>query len=493
VNASGCLVGRPSSGLRACRWTMAAPASAAPTAASAISCGVTGRCGDMRAGVWIEPVTAQVMMTLRKSVQARHDTRQRRLAIGSGQRHDAQAPARQPCRAGEIGRAADAADQASTGMFEIGLTEEVDAEGRVHRDETRHRRESPDIMGDVAALDGEVPELAEMAVEFGRADPDAARMREAAVESRRLAEPERAIAQHARLQAQVPAVVQQPEQALGHLAEAGLERAAILDEARDMARDDLRRCAWSAGRIGRQRRIDLAGEGESVIGQRLGAGNGRHPRVDQGESAPAPGLDKRGELDGCAERAAPLRIRRRHRDHAAIDADALPDMVDEARKRDRQMAEPALLLGAAQARLHEQARHFDAGIKRVERVDATRLMPGTTLVRDAQVARPLRPLGQRLEQIDRLGRRARHIEAFARRDRLGERRRWRRLWSRHHRVRTGRRRRGAAPARARPASDAGCRAFFRRARPCRHRAAPQRPRRPGAHAPPRPRTARTPR
>src|ERR1700722_1529635 len=42
---------------------MAAPASAAPIAASAISSGVTGRCGDID-GVWIAPVTAQVMMTL---------------------------------------------------------------------------------------------------------------------------------------------------------------------------------------------------------------------------------------------------------------------------------------------------------------------------------------------------------------------------------------------------------------------------------------------
>ena len=49
------------------RWTIAAPASAAPTAALAISSGVTGRCGDID-GVWIEPVTAQVMMTLRRSL-----------------------------------------------------------------------------------------------------------------------------------------------------------------------------------------------------------------------------------------------------------------------------------------------------------------------------------------------------------------------------------------------------------------------------------------
>src|SRR5256885_7051273 len=61
--SSGSCVGRPSFGSRACRCTIAAPAFAAPMAASAISSGVIGRCGDM-VGVWIEPVTAHVMMTL---------------------------------------------------------------------------------------------------------------------------------------------------------------------------------------------------------------------------------------------------------------------------------------------------------------------------------------------------------------------------------------------------------------------------------------------
>ena len=61
----GSCVGLPSTGSRACRCTIAAPASAAPIAASAISCGVTGRYGDID-GVWIAPVTAQVMMTLRR-------------------------------------------------------------------------------------------------------------------------------------------------------------------------------------------------------------------------------------------------------------------------------------------------------------------------------------------------------------------------------------------------------------------------------------------
>src|ERR1700761_5224138 len=67
AKASGLWSGWPVFGLRACRCTMAAPASAASTAASAISCGVTGSAFDIE-GVWIAPVTAQVMMTLRAMV-----------------------------------------------------------------------------------------------------------------------------------------------------------------------------------------------------------------------------------------------------------------------------------------------------------------------------------------------------------------------------------------------------------------------------------------
>src|ERR1700677_4816920 len=60
---AGSCEGRPSPGERACRCTIAAPASAAPTAASAIWAGVIGKYGDIE-GVWIEPVTAHVTMTL---------------------------------------------------------------------------------------------------------------------------------------------------------------------------------------------------------------------------------------------------------------------------------------------------------------------------------------------------------------------------------------------------------------------------------------------
>ncbi len=59
-------VGLPSFGSRACRCRIAAPASAAPIAPAAISSGVTGRYGVM-VGVCIDPVTAQVMITLRVS------------------------------------------------------------------------------------------------------------------------------------------------------------------------------------------------------------------------------------------------------------------------------------------------------------------------------------------------------------------------------------------------------------------------------------------
>ena len=46
---------------------MAAPASAAPIACSAICAGVIGRYGDI-VGVWIAPVTAQVTITERLEV-----------------------------------------------------------------------------------------------------------------------------------------------------------------------------------------------------------------------------------------------------------------------------------------------------------------------------------------------------------------------------------------------------------------------------------------
>ena len=56
-------------------------------AALAISAGVTGRCGDML-GVWIEPVTAQVMMTLPWAAAMRGLPRR-----GSGRRRPRRAPA----------------------------------------------------------------------------------------------------------------------------------------------------------------------------------------------------------------------------------------------------------------------------------------------------------------------------------------------------------------------------------------------------------------
>src|SRR3954453_12165700 len=62
-NASGVWSGCPVSGSRACRCRMEAPASAAAIAWSAISSGVIGRYSDID-GVWIAPVTAQVMITL---------------------------------------------------------------------------------------------------------------------------------------------------------------------------------------------------------------------------------------------------------------------------------------------------------------------------------------------------------------------------------------------------------------------------------------------
>ena len=65
MKTSGSGVGCPVSGSRACRCRIAAPASAAPMALSAIWSGVIGRRGDCD-GTWIEPVMAQVTMTFQR-------------------------------------------------------------------------------------------------------------------------------------------------------------------------------------------------------------------------------------------------------------------------------------------------------------------------------------------------------------------------------------------------------------------------------------------
>src|SRR5207237_187481 len=64
AKASGDWSGWPVIGFRACRWTIAAPASAASTAASAISSGVAGRGGDIEGG-GVARVPAQVMSSAR--------------------------------------------------------------------------------------------------------------------------------------------------------------------------------------------------------------------------------------------------------------------------------------------------------------------------------------------------------------------------------------------------------------------------------------------
>src|SRR6202012_1307634 len=63
MNTAGSGVGDPSTSLRACRWMIAAPASAASIDDRAISSAVIGRYSDMRAG-WIAPVTAELVMIL---------------------------------------------------------------------------------------------------------------------------------------------------------------------------------------------------------------------------------------------------------------------------------------------------------------------------------------------------------------------------------------------------------------------------------------------
>src|SRR4051812_25813623 len=79
---------------------MAAPASAAATAASAISWGVTGRWGDIE-GVWIAPVMAQVTITLRdaaiRSSSGKNSGLGLRTLVRQQRRHPPVAPGALAC------------------------------------------------------------------------------------------------------------------------------------------------------------------------------------------------------------------------------------------------------------------------------------------------------------------------------------------------------------------------------------------------------------
>ena len=76
AKSSGLIEIPPSAGRRACRCRLAAPVSAAAIAWAAISSGVQGSASDM-VGVWITPVTAQVMMIFWRFAMAQSSDRMR--------------------------------------------------------------------------------------------------------------------------------------------------------------------------------------------------------------------------------------------------------------------------------------------------------------------------------------------------------------------------------------------------------------------------------
>jgi len=94
MNTAGSGVGRPSLGSRACKCRIAAPASAAAIDCSAISAGAIGRYSLML-GVWMAPVTAQLMMILAKAFLLVF-RRVRNAGSGSTPKRRRRPPHRQP-------------------------------------------------------------------------------------------------------------------------------------------------------------------------------------------------------------------------------------------------------------------------------------------------------------------------------------------------------------------------------------------------------------
>ncbi len=150
--------------------------------------------------------------------------------------------------------------------------------------------------------------------------------------------------------------MQQAEEGLRHLAEAGLERRPVLDQGGDEGSDRGRLPASGAGLVGRQWRVGFGDEIEVVEGDRGGPRDRRHRRVEDRNAATAARQRERREFDRGAQRAAARGVGRRDLDQAGIEGRGCREVVDEAGEGQRQVAEAALGLSCAEARLHETAR-----------------------------------------------------------------------------------------------------------------------------------------
>jgi hypothetical protein len=122
------------------------------------------------------------------------------------------------------------------------------------------------------------------------------------------------------MQPQAAPVPQHGHQRVRHPAQPHLHRAAILDERRDLARDRLRRRVGRADHVTRRRERHLCHGIEAVERQESGTRHRGQQRIDHGEPLPATPDHQRRELHRRAERASPLRIRRRHLHHSRVEA-----------------------------------------------------------------------------------------------------------------------------------------------------------------------------
>jgi hypothetical protein len=170
-------------------------------------------------------------------------------AGGRRQREDRPTTSGQTRTAHEIDQPTGAADLTTPEHLGVGLAEQIHGEHRVDRDEAVDPRDHPHVVGMAHRGEAQIgaparPVVDPRAAEGGGRDHDppvVGLLRTG--QDARLVQIGDLVAHHAAVQAEVPPVVECREHRRGHLADADLDRIAVLDQAGDVLTDpmDLRR------------------------------------------------------------------------------------------------------------------------------------------------------------------------------------------------------------------------------------------------------------
>ena len=250
----------------------------------------------------------------------------------------------------------------------IGLSGQIDRQHRVDRDEVVDLADDPDV---VRVADRREPQrraaarpvVDPRAAERGGAHHGARVVRLArAGEYARLVQIGHLVADQPAVQAQIAPLAQRGEHGGRDLADADLNRVAVVDQAGDVRADPMGLRRQAAGRERDQRAFRLDHVVEPVVRDLIAVGRARHGGVDLGHDHLGPIQHRRDEVHRDAEAAAAAAIRRRDLDQGEIDLEPRQIAPDPAVVQ-RQEAHLAGRVRAGDVAEHEERGEAGVGVE----------------------------------------------------------------------------------------------------------------------------------